>query len=102
MDGSVQDAFSRAAAIFEDPHGPFGRTSLHFPLGPYQSSSDAELTGIHRALSCLAHSWDWQRATLMTDSQAAIQMIQGTDWQHCRTSVRHIQQAIQALMAQGH
>ena len=28
-------------------------------------------------------------------------MIQATDWRCCRTSVRHIQQAIQALMAQG-
>ena len=37
----------------------------------------------------------------MTNSQAAIQMIQATDWRRCRTSVRHIQQDIQALMAQG-
>ena len=37
----------------------------------------------------------------MTDSQAAIQMIQATDWRRCRSSVHHIQQAIQALMAQG-
>ena len=101
-DGSVQDAYSGAAAIFEDPHGPFGRTSLHFPLGPFQSSTDAELAGLRGALSRLARSWDWQRATLVTDSQAAIQMIHGTDWRRCHTSVRHIQQAIQALMVQGH
>ena len=93
-DGSVQDVYSGAAAIFEDPHGPFGRTSLRFPLGPLQSSTDAELAGIRGALSCLARSQDWQRATLVTDSQAAIQMIQDTDWRHCRTSVRHIQWAI--------
>ena len=101
-DGSVQDAYSGAAAVFEDPHGPFGRTALRFPLGPFQSSTDAELAGIRGALSRLAQSRNWQRATIVTDSQAAIQMIQGTDWRRCRTSVRHIQQAIQALMAQGH
>ena len=101
-DGSVQDAYSGAAAVFEDPHGPFGRTSLRFPLGPFQSSTDAELAGIRGALSRLARSRNWQRATIVTDSQAAIQMIQDTDWRRCRTSVRHTQQAIQALMAQGH
>ena len=101
-DGSVQDAYSGAAAIFEDPHGPFGRTSLRFPLGPFQSSTDAELAGIRGALSRLAQSRNWQRATIVTDSQAAIQMIQGTDWRRCRTSVRHTQQTIQALRAQGH
>ena len=46
MDGSMQDAYSGAAAIFEDPHSPFGRTSLRFPLGAFQSSTDAELAGI--------------------------------------------------------
>lgn len=35
------------------------RTSLRFPLGPFQSSIDAELAGIHGALSRLAHSRDW-------------------------------------------
>ena len=74
-DGSVQDAHSGAAAIFEDPHGPFGRTTLRFPLGPFQSSTDAELAGIRGALYHLSRSRDWQRATLVTDSQAAIQML---------------------------
>ena len=101
-DGSVQGAFSGAAAIFEDPHGPFGRTSLRIPLGPLQSSTDAELAGIRGALSCLSRSRDWHRATIVTDSRAAIQMIQHTDWRRCRTSVHSIQQSSQALMAQGH
>ena len=56
MDGSMQDAFSRAAAIFEDLHGPFGRTSLRIPFGPLHSSMDADLAGIHGALSCLSLS----------------------------------------------
>ena len=101
-DGSVQGAFSGAAAIFEDPHGPFGRTSLRIPLGPLQSSTDAELAGIRGALSCLSRSRDWHRATIVTDSRAAIQMILRTDWRRCRTSVHSIQQSTQALMAQGH
>ena len=100
-DGSVQDDFSGAAAIFEDAHGPLGGTSLQFPLGPFQSSTDAELAGIRGALSYLSRSRDWHRATIVTDSQAAIQMIQATDWRRCRTSVRSIQQSLQALMAQG-
>ena len=49
----MQDAYSGVAAIFEDPHGPLGRTSLCFPLGPFQSSTDAELAGIRGALSHL-------------------------------------------------
>ena len=90
-DGSVQDDHSGAAAIFEDPHGPFGDTSLRFPLGPLQSSTDAELAGIRGALSHLTHSRDWHRVTIVTDSQAAIQMLRGTDWNRCRTSVHSIQ-----------
>ena len=90
-DGSMQGAFSEAAAIFEDPHGPFGRTSLRIPLGPLQSSTDAELAGIRGALSCLSSSRDWHKATIVTDSRAAIQMIYGTYWRRCRTSVHSIQ-----------
>ena len=100
-DGSVQDDLSGAAAIFVDPHGPLDDITLRFPLGPFQSSTDAELAGIHGALSRLAQCSEWQRATIVTDSQAAIKMIQATDWRRCRTSVRTIQQSIQALMAQG-
>ena len=75
MNGSMQDAFSGAADIFEDSHVPFGRTSLHFPLGPYQLSTDDELTGICGALSRFSQLQEWHRATLVIDSQAAIQMI---------------------------
>ena len=100
-DGSVQDDHSGAAAVFEDPHGPFGDTSLRFPLGPLQSSTDAELAGIRGALSHLTHSRDWHRVTIVTDSQAAIQMLRGTDWKRCRSSIHSIQQSIQALLAQG-
>ena len=50
-DGSVHDDLSGAAAIFADDHDPFGATSLRLPLGPFQSSTDAELVGI-RGLYC--------------------------------------------------
>ena len=101
-DGSVQDEFSGAAAVFDDAHGPFGTTSLQFPLGPMQSSTDAELAGIRGALSHLSGSRAWGQATIVTDSQAAIQMLMGTDWRRARTSVLSIQQSIQALTARGH
>ena len=90
-DGSVQDDFSGAAAIFVDAHGPLGGTSLQFPLSSFQSSIDAELTGIRGALSYLSQPRDWHRATIMTDSQVAIQIIQVTDWRQCRTFVLSIQ-----------
>ena len=102
MDGSVQDDLSGVAAIFADPHGPLDDITLRFPLGPFQSSTDAELAGIHGALSRLTQTSGWQWATIVTDSHAAIKMIQVTDWRRCRTSVRNIQQCIQALMAQGY
>ena len=76
-DGSVQNEFSGAAAIFEDAHGPLDDTTLRFPLGPLQSSTDAELAGIRGALSYLSRSQNWHKATIVTDSQAAIQMLQG-------------------------
>ena len=101
-DGSVQDEFSGAAAVFDDAHGPFGTTSLQFPLGPMQTSTDAELAGIRGALSHLSGSRAWDQATIVTDSQAAIQMLMGTDWRRARTSVLSIQQLIQALTARGH
>ena len=101
-DGSVQGDASGAAAFFDTAQGPFGHTSLRFPLGPLQSSTDAELAGIRGALSHLMGSRDWHRATIVTDSQAALQMIQDTGWRRCRSSVLSIQQSIQALMAHGH
>ena len=65
---TIQNAFSGTTAVLEDAHGPFGGTSLQFPLGPFQSSTDAELAGIRGALSRLTRSKDWQRATIVTDS----------------------------------
>ena len=66
--------------MFDDAHGPFGTTSLQFPLGPMQSSTDAKLASIWGALSHLSGSRGWDLATIVTDSQAAIQMLMGTDW----------------------
>ena len=100
-DGSVQDEFSGAAAIFDDAHGPFGTTSLQFPLGPMQLSTDAKLASIRGALSHLAGSRAWSHATIIMESQAAIQMLMGTDWRRACTSVLSIQQLIQTLMARG-
>ena len=101
-DGSVQDDFSGAAAVFVDAQGPFGDTPIQFPLGPLQSSTDAELAGIRGALAHLSRTGGWRNATIVTDSQAAIRMLQGTDWRRARTSVLTIQQSIQALTADGH
>ena len=64
-------------------------------------STNAELASIRGALSHLTHSRDWHQVTIVTDSQAAIQMIRCIDWRRCRTSVHSIHQSIQALMAQG-
>ena len=100
-DGSIQDDFSMVVAIFVDAHGPLGGTSLQLPLSPFQSSTNAELASIRGVLSYLSYSQDWHRATIMTDSQAAIQMIHVTDWRGCRTSVLSLQQSFQALISQG-
>ena len=67
-DGSVHDDLSGATAIFADDHGPFGATSLRFPLGPFQSSIDAELAGIRVALLHLLGSQAWSGAIIVTDS----------------------------------
>ena len=56
-----------------------------------QSNSDAELVGIRGALSHLSGPRDVHHATIVTDSLAAIQMLQGTDWRQSRTSVLSIQ-----------
>ena len=71
-DGSVQPGACGAAALFEDPHGPFGRACLSITLGPLQSSTDAELAGIRLALDHLASRTDWHQAYIVSDSQAAL------------------------------
>ena len=73
--GSVHDGLGGAAAIFADDHGPFGATSLRFPLGPFQSSTDVELASIRGALLHLLRSQAWSCAIIVTESQAALRMI---------------------------
>ena len=71
-DGSVQLGACGAAAIFEDPHGPFGQARLSITLGPLQSSTDAELAGIRLALDHLSSRTDWHQVYIVSDSQAAL------------------------------
>ena len=71
-DGSLHAGGCGAAVIFDDAGGPFGMVTLRATLGPLQSSTDAELAGIRIALDTLASRTDWQRAFIVTDSQAAI------------------------------
>ena len=73
--GLVHDNLGGATAIFADEHGPFGATSLRFPLGPFQSTIDAELAGIRGALLHLLRSQAWSCAIIVTESQAALRMI---------------------------
>ena len=78
-DGSVMGQRSGASAVFLSP-----TTSAHFEvgtyLGPLQASTDAEVAGLHLAVhQLMAHS-DWSRATIVSDSSAALHRLIGSPW----------------------
>ena len=100
-DGSLHAGGCGAAAIFDDAGGPFGMVTLRATLGPLQSSTDAELAGIRIALDTLALRTDWQRAFIVTDSQAAIAQIGSTRWHRARVSVATVQHQARALCDAG-
>ena len=100
-DGSIHERGCGAAAIFDDANGPFGIGTHLETLGPLQSSTDAELAGIRLALDQLTLRTDWERAFIVTDSQAAVAQIGGTRWHRSRSSVVAVQQKARALCRSG-
>ena len=101
-DGSVQPNAGGAAAIFEDLHGPFGQTRLSMTLGPFQSSTDAEMAGLRLALDHLATRTDWHQAYIVSDSQAALLQLGGISWRRTRASIWDVHCRASALRRAGH
>ena len=101
-DGSVQPGACGAAALFEDPHGPFGQARLSITLGPLQSSTDAELAGIRLALDHLTLRTDWLQAYIVSDSQAALLQLSSVGGRQTRASIWEVQRRALALCQAGH
>ena len=100
-DGSIREGGCGAVAVFDDAGGPFGLVTLRVTLGPLQSSTDAELTGIGLALGKLASRTDWHRAYIVTDSQVAIAQIGGSRWHRARSSIAAVQHQARTLCDAG-
>ena len=101
-DGSVQPDACGAAAVFADLHGPFGQTRLSRTLGPFQSSTDAEMAGLKLALDHLATRTDWHQAYIVSDSQAALLQLGRISWRRPRASIWEVHRRALALRRAGH
>ena len=92
-DGSVTPGGGNGAAavVFQgghvEPSEAAPSHTLLFPLGPLLASTDAEMGGIRGALGWLQSRSDPDRATIITDSQAALLALSGSHWRRCRESV---------------
>ena len=99
-DGSVMGQRSGASAVFVDPI-----TSSHAEvgiyLGPLQASTDAEVAGLHLAVrQLMAHS-DWSRATIVSDSSAALHRLIGSPWRRDWESLCVLREHIHGLQERG-
>ena len=100
-DGSVQDSGNGAAAVFLDAENGGTRDTVQITLGPLQSSTDTELAGIRGALLRLARLPGRAPTTIVSDSQAALQMLQCTDWRQSRASVHSIRELARHIIRTG-
>ena len=89
-----------ASAVFLNP-----TTSAHSEvgiyLGPLQASTDAEVAGLHLAVrQLMAHS-DWSRATIVSDSSAALHCLIGSSWRRDWESLCVLRERIRGLQGLG-
>ena len=100
-DGSVQDSGNEATTVFLDAQNGVTRDTVQITLGPLQSSTDTELAGIRGALLRLARLPGRAPTTIVSDSQAALQMLQCTDWCQSRASVHSIRELARHIIRTG-
>ena len=106
-DGSVVPGGGNGAAAVVFQGGLAGPSeaapshTLLFPMGPLLASTDAEVGGIRGALGWLQSMSGPGRATIITDSQAALLALTGSHWRRCRESVWATMALHQSLWAAG-
>lgn len=99
-DGSVIGSLSGAGVVFHGAHPP-GAQEVGVFLGPAQASTDAEISGLHLAISHLATRPGWDHATIVTDSSSALLMLVADHWKRDRESLCLLRDSVRALSAQG-
>ena len=99
-DGSVKGPHSGAAAVFSGDT-PSADSEVGVYLGPLQASTDAEVAGLHLAVSQLLVRSGWSQATIVSDSSSALRLLCVPSWKRDWESLCELRDSIRGLLDQG-